>query len=485
MPLTPGNSRQVFSNNVAEMIRAGHPRAQALAASYAEQRRKRDAGGANPLPQIKPQNLTPGMFPQLSNAQVANALPQSALTPMHSMASPQQHPMQGQKPPPVPPNRIPQFGPHGNPPFGGYAHGGRMGYASGGTTVANSSVAAPTAAYLAAYPTLPPAQALAQPTLTPQPYSSAISSVPMSALSGGAGSNGVIASVNNKGIPSGQPGVSAPSAQSSLAPPTPSASQASPSASSAPTYYGGNANGGVSPLIAGANGTYTLNGQPYSGSVYSANGMGIGMNASNGILQQSFAGGGKIPQFRNKLAGGGFPSSAEADPWYMRADAKDALHTQGMFGGSAPGRADTLNRQVPASSYVLPSDVVSAIGQGNSLAGGNILTGMFHSGPMGLPLQKGRGTPSLRLPAAPRPASDPGLPEPRLTDSTGGRKTDHGGATVPIAASSGEFLVSPDAVARIGGGDHERGFKILDAFVKKVRDKHIKTLQKLPAPKKS
>ena len=34
MPLEAGSSREVFSHNVAEMIKAGHPRAQALAAAY-------------------------------------------------------------------------------------------------------------------------------------------------------------------------------------------------------------------------------------------------------------------------------------------------------------------------------------------------------------------------------------------------------------------------------------------------------------------
>jgi hypothetical protein len=43
MPLLPG--KQNFSNNVAEMIRAGHPRDQALAASYRELRSGHASGG--------------------------------------------------------------------------------------------------------------------------------------------------------------------------------------------------------------------------------------------------------------------------------------------------------------------------------------------------------------------------------------------------------------------------------------------------------
>lgn len=38
MPLEPGKSREAFSHNVAEMVKAGHPQKQAVAAAYREQR---------------------------------------------------------------------------------------------------------------------------------------------------------------------------------------------------------------------------------------------------------------------------------------------------------------------------------------------------------------------------------------------------------------------------------------------------------------
>lgn len=34
MPLKSGSSKEVVGHNIAEMIRAGHPQAQAIAASY-------------------------------------------------------------------------------------------------------------------------------------------------------------------------------------------------------------------------------------------------------------------------------------------------------------------------------------------------------------------------------------------------------------------------------------------------------------------
>ena len=61
-----------------------------------------------------------------------------------------------------------------------------------------------------------------------------------------------------------------------------------------------------------------------------------------------------------------------------------------------------------------------------------------------------------------------------------------GGSTsaVPIVAAGGEYVIPPEDVMHLGGGDLDHGHKILDAFVKKMREKTIKTLQRLPGPKK-
>ena len=61
-----------------------------------------------------------------------------------------------------------------------------------------------------------------------------------------------------------------------------------------------------------------------------------------------------------------------------------------------------------------------------------------------------------------------------------GGKTDG----VPIVAAGGEYVIPPEDVVHIGGGNLDHGHKILDAFVKKMRQKTIKTLQGLPGPKK-
>lgn len=82
----------------------------------------------------------------------------------------------------------------------------------------------------------------------------------------------------------------------------------------------------------------------------------------------------------------------------------------------------------------------------------------------GLPVSTGRGNPN----------------DPRY--ASGGAT--HDGDAVPIVAAGGEYVISPEEVERIGNGSMEDGHKILDAFVKKMRKKTIRTLQSLPGPKK-
>ena len=58
------------------------------------------------------------------------------------------------------------------------------------------------------------------------------------------------------------------------------------------------------------------------------------------------------------------------------------------------------------------------------------------------------------------------------------------GPKVPIVAAGGEYVIPPEIVTAIGGGDMEAGHQGLDEFVKSARKQLIKTLQKLPGPKK-
>ena len=61
----------------------------------------------------------------------------------------------------------------------------------------------------------------------------------------------------------------------------------------------------------------------------------------------------------------------------------------------------------------------------------------------------------------------------------GGKTDDH----VPIIAAGGEYIVHPDVVKAVGGGDLSKGHRVLDKFVIHTRKQHIKTLRKLKPPK--
>lgn len=151
--------------------------------------------------------------------------------------------------------------------------------------------------------------------------------------------------------------------------------------------------------------------------------------------------------------------------------------------GTDGGRTDTLPISVPAGAYVIPADVVSGVpgAEGNSLAGHNALTKLFASAPFS-PDAAPFGV------SLPKLARGNTLPHERhaehaLTRADGGAAGDHEG-TVDIMAAGGEFVVPPAVVRAIGKGNLKHGHEILDAFVKEVRSKNIKTLRKLPGPVK-
>lgn len=106
------------------------------------------------------------------------------------------------------------------------------------------------------------------------------------------------------------------------------------------------------------------------------------------------------------------------------------------------GRTDHLPINVPSGAYVIPADIISAMGEGNTMAGFRIANAIFGM------QERGDDTP------------------------------------VEIVAAGGEYVISPASVARVGGNDIDHGHAVLDDFVKKYRAKTVETLKKLPGPKK-
>lgn len=131
-------------------------------------------------------------------------------------------------------------------------------------------------------------------------------------------------------------------------------------------------------------------------------------------------------------------------PSPMHPDVADAMEIakHGALRHDGPGRTDDLEISVPPESFVVPADIVSSIGQGNTAAGFKVLEEMF--------------------------------PQQPIERANGGE--------VPIVAAGGEFVVHPEHVKRIGGGDMKKGHHELEKFVKAIRGRTIKALKKLPGP---
>lgn len=113
----------------------------------------------------------------------------------------------------------------------------------------------------------------------------------------------------------------------------------------------------------------------------------------------------------------------------------------GPIHSAVAGRTDHLPMNVPSGAYVIPADIVSALGEGNTMAGFEILNDMFG-------IQK----------AGPEPGAE-------------------------IVAAGGEYVIAPSSIIRMWG-DMDAGHEHLDGFVEKYRDQTVKTLKKLPGPNK-
>ena len=156
--------------------------------------------------------------------------------------------------------------------------------------------------------------------------------------------------------------------------------------------------------------------------------------------------------------------AASGTPWYTRHESN--LMTRGPVLGNTMGRADKVSTQVPNNSFIVPSHVVSALGQGNSLAGMTQLGKMFPSG--GVKVSK----PNFpKLPNPPKLPKISGL-------AKGGKSHDH----VDVALSDGEYAIEPHHVLAVGKGDMARGHRVVKVFCQDVTHKTIEHLKHMPDP---
>lgn len=167
--------------------------------------------------------------------------------------------------------------------------------------------------------------------------------------------------------------------------------------------------------------------------------------------------------------GGGVPTFLE------RNFARQLPH-QGFIHSPVPGRTDKLPISVSGGAYVLPADHVAALGQGNSLAGANIVNRMFKMGPYGstqMPMHQGMA-PHGHLNLTPK--------IPKMSDEGGARNPHDAGKPTPIIAAGGEIVIPPEKIIQ-KFGHLEHGHKALDQWVIQTRKKHIKQLRGLKPPK--
>lgn len=146
---------------------------------------------------------------------------------------------------------------------------------------------------------------------------------------------------------------------------------------------------------------------------------------------------------------------------------------EGFLHSSVPGRTDKLPITVAGGAYVLPSDHIAALGQGNSNAGADIVSKMFKSGPYG------SSQPALHAARSPIPHLNLTPKAPKIAR---GGQAGHGKPT-PIIAAGGEVVLSPEQIIK-RFGSLEKGHKALDKWVIETRKKHVKTLRSLKPPRK-
>lgn len=168
------------------------------------------------------------------------------------------------------------------------------------------------------------------------------------------------------------------------------------------------------------------------------------------------------PQMAMGGSAGGF-NVASGDITGKRA-AKPHM-TKGSILSEVPGRTDAHATHVPSGSYVIPADIVSGRGQGNTIAGSKALEALFKMGPYGTKGGKIKGGPG-----APRKRAD------------GGPLEGDDDQPVRVNLAGGEIVVPPGNLLEAVHPDLKIAHDIMDKWVIAERKKLRKTLAGLPGP---
>jgi hypothetical protein len=170
--------------------------------------------------------------------------------------------------------------------------------------------------------------------------------------------------------------------------------------------------------------------------------------------------------------GGGIMASVQKPaPQQAAGTAPVQIQQTGLIPVPSSGRADTVTAAIPAESFIVPADIVSALGDGNTEAGARVMDGVV-----------GKQAQSAR-PAGAGAQAQP-VPIPGRKDGGKAPPPQDPGKMVMIRISGGEYAILPNDVARVGGGDISHGHKVLAEFIKKVRTNYAKKIKSLPGPRK-
>lgn len=181
----------------------------------------------------------------------------------------------------------------------------------------------------------------------------------------------------------------------------------------------------------------------------------------------SMASGGMVPPERFAMGG---MSSSEESPWWARSEEREATDRHGLLASPIAGRTDHLAISPASGSYVIPADVVSGLGEGNTLAGANVMQRILETGPHGTPLPRaGRGmAPPKAPPAYHEGMGDDGMAAGGsvLHRATGGMSAATSNYLSPAATSNMVVEGTPGGInASTGVGSSNTGIPALDNYL--------------------
>lgn len=168
----------------------------------------------------------------------------------------------------------------------------------------------------------------------------------------------------------------------------------------------------------------------------------------------------------------GTPGLAGSRGFATGGVAKSSQTFKGPIVSAVPGRTDNHFTHVPSGSFVIPADIVSGNGEGNTLAGMHNLQKLFKMGEHS---------------SSPSAMHSSGSSIAKL--AKGGSPADkHVGKPVPVKLAGGEIVVPPENVHETMSRVNKKkltlnqAHRAMDQWVLMQRKKLRKTLAKLPGP---